>query len=395
MPTATGSSYRRGALTPVPDRSLLGGITPARFLREYWQRKPLLVKGAIPGFGSELSAEELAGLALEDEVESRIVLERGRRPWELRRGPFSEADFQGLPARGWTLLVQAVDQWVPAARLLRERFDFLPGWRFDDVMVSYAADGGGVGPHFDYYDVFLVQGSGRRRWKIGQHCDAASPLRRDAELRILRDFSTREEYELEPGDMLYVPPGLAHWGTAVGPCMTWSVGFRAPSHEDILREVADAAALRLTEDARFTDAGIRYPEDGSVPRSAVRQLQAMFRSLAADETLLGDWFARYMTERKYPELDIRPARRPRKTLGEWLRTGAGIERNPASRFAWIDGNPARLYVDGDSTVCEPGLAALLCSSQCLDPAVLRPHFKRAASRRVLEDLYERGALIRS
>ncbi len=379
----------------MADRRLLGGLTPARFLREYWQRKPLLVRGALPGFGGELSAEELAGLALEDEIESRIVIERGPRPWELRRGPFTERDFAALPAKRWTLLVQAVDQWVPAARALRERFDFLPGWRFDDVMVSYAADLGGVGPHFDYYDVFLVQGSGRRRWRLGQPCDAGSPLRRGAELRILREFHVQEEQVLEPGDLLYIPPGLAHWGIAEGPCMTWSVGFRAPAHTEILREAADAAAERRAEDLRFTDPRVQYPADGRIPASAVRQLQQVVRSLADDEALLADWFARYMTERKYPELDIRPARRPRLALAEVLQKGASLERHPAARFAWTDGEPPQLYVDGNGRPCESALARLLCGNDPLDAGRLAAFVRRAKSRRVLEDLYARGVLRRA
>jgi 50S ribosomal protein L16 3-hydroxylase len=378
----------------VAERGLLGGIGARRFLREYWQRKPLLVRGALPGFGAALSPDELAGLALEDEVESRLVLEKGRRPWELRRGPFTEEDFARLPARGWTLLVQAVDQWVPGARALRERFDFLPGWRFDDVMVSYAADRGGVGPHFDYYDVFLVQGSGRRRWKLGQHCDADSPLRRGPELRILREFHVEAEYLVEPGDLLYIPPGLAHWGIAEDPCMTWSVGFRAPSHAEILREAADAAADSLAEHLRFADPGVAYPRDGRIPDGAVRRLQEVVRGLADDRALLADWFARYMTERKYPELDIRPARRAGVSLADWLRGGKPLQRHPASRFAWLDGNPARLYVDGEGHACEAGLARLLCANARLDTAALRPWLRRARSRELLERLLARGALLR-
>ncbi|WP_279293382.1 cupin domain-containing protein, partial [Pseudomonas aeruginosa] len=147
---------------------LLGGLTAAEFLRDYWQRKPLLVRQAIPDFESPLSADELAGLSLEESVESRIVLEHGKTPWEMRRGPFQEEDYQHLPEQDWTLLVQAVDQFVPEVAQLLEQFRFLPSWRIDDVMISYAAPGGGVGPHFDNYDVFLLQGHGRRRWKVGQ-----------------------------------------------------------------------------------------------------------------------------------------------------------------------------------------------------------------------------------
>lgn len=375
---------------------LPGGFPAPRFLREYWQRKPLLLKGALPGLGDLLSADELAGLALEPEVESRIVLEKGRRPWELRRGPFVEEDFSKLPRRRWTLLVQAVDQWLIEAATVRAQFGFLPGWRFDDIMVSYATDGGGVGPHFDYYDVFLIQASGRRRWRIGQHCDAATPLRPDAELRILANFETQEEHLLEPGDMLYLPPGVAHWGIAEGECMTWSVGFRAPSHAEIVQELAAQIADAIPEHRRFTDPDRVYPADGRIPREAIAELRKALEAVrSADDALLGDWLARYMTARKYPELGIEPRRVPAGGVEGIVTAGRGLERHPASRFAWVDGESASLYVDGESLPCPAALAAMLCSGVMLDASALRPWLRKKASRLVLDTLLVRGALQRA
>ncbi|MCF4993909.1 cupin domain-containing protein, partial [Pseudomonas gessardii] len=163
-------------MNPDIPLQLLGGITAREFLRDYWQKKPLLIRQAIPDFESPIDADELAGLALEEEVESRLVIEHGERPWELRRGPFAEDAFSTLPEREWTLLVQAVDQFVPEVAELLEQFRFLPSWRIDDVMISFAAPGGSVGPHFDNYDVFLLQAQGKRNWKIGQMCSSESPL---------------------------------------------------------------------------------------------------------------------------------------------------------------------------------------------------------------------------
>lgn len=374
---------------------LLGGISAERFLREYWQQKPLLVRAAIPGFGSELSGEELAGLALEPEIESRLVIERGTCPWELRRGPFKARDFRRLPESRWTLLVQAVDQWLPAAQALRARFDFLPGWRFDDVMVSYAADKGGVGPHVDQYDVFLVQGSGQRRWRIGQRCDASTPLRRDTELRILKRFETEAEYLLDPGDMLYLPPGLAHWGIAEGPCMTWSVGFRAPSAAEIVQDVAAEAAERLPEDRRFADAGMAWPRDGEIPAAAIAQLRGLLQEALDDDALLAQWFACYMTGRKYPDLDITPPRRPSGGINALLARGLGVERHPASRFAWLRGRPARLFVDGESMSCPTALARVLCSQAPLTAAQLGAFAAKPETRAVLDRLLASGALRRA
>ena len=292
--------------------SVLGEIGERRFLREYWQRKPLLIRRALPGFQSPLTPDELAGLALEEEVESRLVLERGRKgPWELRNGPFTAEDFAKLPKTRWSLLVQAVDQWVPEVHALRAHFDFLPAWRFDDLMISYAPDQGGVGPHFDHYDVFLLQAMGRRRWRIGPACTDATPVRTDTSLRILEHFETLEEFVLEPGDMLYIPPGVSHWGIAEGECMTFSIGFRAPSHAEILVDVANGAAQRLDEGLRYMDPPLGSDmQEGEIPPAALRRVQRVLQEMAADSELVREWFGRYMTQRKYADLDITPEARP-------------------------------------------------------------------------------------
>jgi len=372
----------------------LGDITLTRFLREYWQRRPLLVRQALPGFVSPLTPDELAGLALEAEVESRIVLEQGRRgAWELRNGPFTAREFARLPPTRWTLLVQAVDQWVPEVRALREAFGFLPAWRFDDVMVSYAPDKGGVGPHFDYYDVFLLQGLGKRRWRIGQPCDAESRCREDTMLRILEDFETREEYVLEPGDLLYLPPGLAHWGIAEGECMTYSVGFRAPSHAEILTELGAEAAARLGDHERYCDPPLAARADpGEIPERALAQLQQLLRRIAADRALLRDWLGRYMTERKYVEIPIAPDTSPAQDWPQRLREGALIERHPASRFAWSAAGGGRLYVDGAAHACDSAFARAVASGRALDWRSLGPFLRRRSRRELLGRLLADGAL---
>lgn len=373
--------------------TVLGRIGVRRFLREYWQRKPLLVRQALPGFESPLSPDELAGLALEDEVESRIVLERGKRgAWELRNGPFSAADFARLPKSRWSLLVQAVDQWVPGVHALRAHFDFLPAWRFDDLMVSYAPDQGGVGPHFDQYDVFLLQAMGRRRWRIGPVCTDQTPCRGDTRLRILERFETLEEYLLEPGDMLYIPPGVSHWGIAEGECMTYSAGFRAPSHAEILVDVANGAAQRLGDELRYTDPPLRADaQPGEIPAAALKRVQRVLQDMASDTALVREWFGRYMTQRKYPELDIAPESQP-ADLADWLRSGGELHRHPASRFAWSGDGETMLFVDGEALACDPALARLLCSDDVLDRRALAPVLRRKPGRELLEELVARGAL---
>jgi 50S ribosomal protein L16 3-hydroxylase len=219
------------------------------FLREYWQRKPLLIKGALPAFTDPLSPEELAGLACEDGVESRLVFTRGGK-YRMTQSPFQESDFTSLPRKNWTLLVQAVDHYVPQVKALLQCVNFLPSWRVDDVMISYAAPGGGVGPHFDYYDVFLVQGQGRRTWRLGQRCNVDDTLLTASGLKLLREFHTSAEYSLEPGDVLYVPPGLAHWGIAENDSLCYSLGFRAPAVSDMLLDFTDQLADTLPPDHR-------------------------------------------------------------------------------------------------------------------------------------------------
>src|SRR4051812_20292918 len=203
---------------------LLGKVTPAQFLKQYWQKKPLLVRGAFPGFRDPVTPDQLAGLALEDDVDSRLVMERGgKKPWEVTLGPQRAAKLRGLPRSHWTLLVQGVDRYVPGVAALLEPFRFIPDWRVEDIMISFAPQAGTVGPHIDSYDVFLIQGQGRRRWQLDPAAGGA--LRPGLDLRILKQFTAKQDWVLEPGDMLYLPPDLAHHGTALEDCLTYSVGF--------------------------------------------------------------------------------------------------------------------------------------------------------------------------
>ena len=280
---------------------MLGDISAQKFLQRYWQREPLLIRKALIDYRSPISPDELAGLALETEVESRLV-EGKAKDWSLRHGPFTEQDFLQLPEQDWTLLVQAVDLWVPEVQQLLERFDFLPPWRLDDVMVSFACPGGSVGPHFDQYDVFLLQVEGARRWQIGGHCDGDSPLQADCPLRVLESFSSQQEWLLEPGDMLYLPPGIAHWGVAETECLTYSIGFRSPSIADLLGDLA-VELMAQGYDAHYRDPAMTQAltDPEIAPAFVVQAKQQLWQAIDNDD-LIGDWFARFMTSPKYPEL---------------------------------------------------------------------------------------------
>ena len=383
-------------MNPDTPLQLLGGLTAREFLRDYWQKKPLLVRQAIPDFESPISPDELAGLALEEEVESRLVIEHGERPWELQRGPFNEDTFQDLPERDWTLLIQAVDQFVPEVAELLEDFKFLPKWRIDDLMISFAAPGGGVGPHFDNYDVFLLQAHGHRRWQIGQMCDSDSPLLPHADLKILAEFEPTDEWVLEPGDMLYLPPRLAHNGIAEDDCMTYSVGFRAPSAAEVLTHFTDFLGQFLPDEERYSDADIQPSEDpNQIQRDALERLKALLNEHMSDERLLMTWFGQFMTEPKYPELVAGIEIEEEDFLGA-LEDGAILIRNPSARMAWSEvGEDLVLFASGQSRLVSASLRELLkliCSADALHVENLGAWLADDEGRTLLWELVKQGSL---
>ena len=378
---------------PLP---ILGGISAREFLRDYWQKKPLLIRQAIPDFESPLSPDELAGLALEDEIESRLVIEHGSQPWELRRGPFAEDAFSDLPERDWTLLVQAVDQFIPEVAELLEQFRFLPSWRIDDVMISFATPGGGVGPHFDNYDVFLLQGHGQRRWRLGQMCDSDSPLLDHPELRILAEFEQSADWVLEPGDMLYLPPRLAHYGTAENDCMTYSIGFRAPSAAEVLTHFTDFLAQFITDEERYSDAGALPSNDPhQIQHDALDRLKTLLHEHMSDERLLLTWFGQFMTEPRYPER-VAGSEIEEPNLLAALEDGALLVRNPSARLAWseVDDN-LLLFASGHSRLLPGNLRALLqliCAAEALHHENLQPWLADDEGRKLLCELIKQGSL---
>ncbi|MEO6565110.1 MAG: cupin domain-containing protein [Casimicrobiaceae bacterium] len=256
-----------------PARSpLLGGATPASFLRRHWQKDALLIRGAIPDFVGLHTRTQLFALAQRDDVESRLLVREGRR-WTMEHGPFPARVLRGLPATQWTLLVQGVNLHCDAADALLRRFAFLPFARLDDLMVSYAAPGGGVGPHFDSYDVFLLQGFGRRRWRYGRQDDLS--LRPGLPVKILQRFVPAHDAVLEPGDMLYLPPAFAHDGIAVDACTTYSIGFRAASHQELAEAFFDWLRDEVKLPGRYTDPAARpTPEPARVGATMVREAAA-------------------------------------------------------------------------------------------------------------------------
>ena len=353
--------------------SLLG-MAPERFLRDYWQKRPLLVRNAIAGFISPIQPEDLAGLACEDGVLARLVEhDRGTDAWTVRHGPFVEADFPGLPDHDWTLLVQDVDKWDADVRALIALFGFLPRWRIDDVMVSFAAAGGSVGAHVDQYDVFLLQAHGRRHWQVDAGPAPPLAFRDDVELRLLREFQPTHDWVLAPGDMLYLPPGVPHHGVAEDACLTMSLGMRAPSAAELLGDYADSLAADADEALRYSDPDLQLPADAfEIDDAAMHRVVAALRQLRMDDPeRFGDWFGGFITTYRSA---VQPApgeqARPRIEV-EWdLAHGARLLRHPWSRMAWrrvhAKGGGARLYAGGDALPMPVADARRLAAAEVID-----------------------------
>jgi 50S ribosomal protein L16 3-hydroxylase len=276
--------------------ALLGGLSPRQFMKRHWQKKPLVVRQAIPGFSALLGRPELFDLAAREEVESRLVAQ-GAKGWQMRRGPLPRRALPPVSRPGWTLLVQGVDLHDARVHDLLAQFRFVPEARLDDLMISWASDTGGVGPHFDSYDVFLLQAHGRRRWRIGRGRDLT--LRDDVPLKILANFEAEEEHVLEPGDMLYLPPRWAHDGIAEGECQTYSIGFRSPQRGELAREllqrIADDAADAVGE-ALYADPGQGAVDaPGEIPSKlhdfARKALQGALREPLVLERALGEYLS--------------------------------------------------------------------------------------------------------
>ena len=353
------------------------GMDPALFLRDYWHKRPLLVRNAFPGFQTPLMPDDLAGLACEDGVLARLIShDRGSGRWDVRTGPFQEEDFPGLPDHDWTLLVQDVDKWDPDVAALLEQFRFLPRWRIDDVMVSFAATGGSVGAHVDHYDVFLLQAYGHRRWQIDARVAMGQPapdlgFQEDVAIKLLRRFEPTHDWVLGPGDMLYLPPLVPHHGVAEDPCLTFSVGMRAPSSSELIGDWLDEVLLDADEAIRYHDEDLAVPADPNEIDTAAmnRVVEALNAIRMNDPDRLGDWFGRFITTYRAAG-EVIPGGEPRPRIElEWdLAHGAALQRHPASRLAWRrrhdDG--ASLYCSGRALVVPVDDAILLADATVLD-----------------------------
>ena len=373
--------------------SPLGKVSVETFLAEYWQKKPLLIRQAFDNFQSPLSPDELAGLACEEEINSRIVIEKGGdQPWQAIHGPMEESIFSRLPDKHWSLVVNDLEKYIPELAEITDRFRFIPEWYLDDLMSSYAAPEGSVGPHVDLYDVFILQGSGQRRWQISTRPVAEDNVIPDIALRLQKEFTAEQEWILESGDMMYIPAGVSHHGVSLGESMSYSIGFRATSHADLLndfiayitRDLPINETYRLPEQKRLIHANEITP-------AAIEQLRKIFSAyLDPEHPELSRWFGRFVSD---PKVDyINDCKHPLECFEDL--SFLNLHRHPASRFAFTrEGDRARLFIDGEDYVVASAFAEQLCENRSIDMSKLAG-MSSAQEKELVRELYNKGKIYR-
>ena len=341
----------------------LGSLSTTQFLEQYWQKQPCLIRQAIPDFEPLLDGNDLAGLACEEMAEARLIHGTvSAEDWTVKNGPFSESDFKSLSDQDWTLLVQDVEKHYAPLQALLQQFNFIPQWRLDDLMVSFAATGGSVGPHVDQYDVFLLQAEGKRRWQIASSFEP--DLLEDCPLNVLKQFSPEQEWVLEPGDMLYLPPNVAHHGVALEPGMTWSIGSRAPSAADLLQGLGEWLAFSDNDGGRYTDPELTtVKRAGEIDRNALQNLRKFMSSGIEESQNIDHFLAAFLSRFRLAHDPMPP---PSVTSSESLlrdiANGAILYRNPWTRLTWVeDKTGASLYAAGQPYECSIELAEALCA----------------------------------
>ncbi|WP_333608194.1 ribosomal protein uL16 3-hydroxylase [Arsukibacterium sp.] len=361
-----------------------GNITLEDFMQQYWQKKPLLIKQGFKQFQDPLSADELAGLAQDEDIESRLI-QCHNGDWQLDTGPFSE--FSGYGERDWTLLVQAVDHWHQPAAALLEPFRFMPNWRIDDLMVSFSTPGGGVGPHLDQYDVFIIQGEGKRHWRVGMPDASLQTLCPHPRLLQVTPFTACIDVIMQPGDILYIPPGCPHEGISVENSLNYSVGFRAPAQKDLLTGLADYLLDNDLNGNRFSDAGrLLNPDVGALQKGDLQQVKQLLQQLVSDEQLLPLWFGQYISRAKH-ELDQQEPdpHYGLDDLAEYLEDGSVLAKLGGLRCVYHQASASddiALFINGEQITLPPEelhTARLLCEYARLDEDQCR-HFTQLAPR---------------
>jgi 50S ribosomal protein L16 3-hydroxylase len=375
-------------------------MTQETFLKRYWQKRPLLMKKALCPFPDIITPEEVAGMSCDDRIESRLIREKGgKTPWELQRGPFKPSLFKKLPATHWTILVNGVDRFVPAVQQLAAQFSFVPFWRMDDIMISYAVDQGNVGAHVDNYDVFLVQAHGRREWLIEEEPRLEDDFVPGLPIRLLKKFKPTQRWILEPGDILYLPPRVPHHGIARGDgCMTISVGFRAPTHDDIINSLASAALAQSDLPVRYSDPDLSPQAPGEISAHSLAKIREIVSEKLLSDNFIADWLGSFATE-TYPDVDLsaQAVRYTEKRLASSLKEARTVVRTEGARFAFIRQGAKRVeFFYGGQKVELSGksarLAELLSNSMAIEATIVLPYLADPESCRLLLSLFQSGML---
>ena len=374
------------------------GLNEDRFLADYWQKKPLLMRNALPGFVSPLDADELAGLSLENDVESRLITGTIPARRKLEQGPFNARRFADLPTTGWTILIQDVDKHLPDLASVLDPFSFLPAWRIDDLMVSFAADEGGVGAHFDQYDVFLIQGQGQRHWGIAIQFDHTRVSQTDIDELLI--FEPEEEYLLNPGDVLYLPPGVAHRGESVGSSISYSVGFRAPTLQEMLHSFADYVSRPVDPELHYADADLSADEalSGKISAQAINRAKTCIDLLRdADDAMLARWFGSLVTEPKvWLRAQPRDLQVSTDTVAKGITGGGDLRRHGMALYAWTNTDSGcLLFVDGASRSLSVALQPVLehlCGRRIVPNYVARQWLDDRLALDLITDLINQGVL---
>jgi 50S ribosomal protein L16 3-hydroxylase len=335
-------------------------VTAEQFLKKYWQKKPLLFRKAFPDFTDPMSPDELAGIAMEEGVHARLIREKeGKKAWTMKKGPFPEDVLRTLPKKDWTILVSNLEQWTDEAAAILDHFPFIPHWRCDDLMASFAPIGGTVGPHIDSYDVFLIQGMGKRRWQIA---DIANPeFIEGIDLKVLKSFVAEEEWVLESGDMLYLPPGVAHYGVALENCMTYSVGFRAPTARILAGNLLNISD-QLLDDANASDQLYEDPDlklqacPGEISGEAIEKVRKLLAPVLNSPEVWARWFGSYMS---FPNPGQLAAESPAKpithaVINNAIKKGKSIGRSDNVRSYYTKcGNQIAVFAGGQEYLADP------------------------------------------
>ena len=340
--------------------AVLGGITAEQFLAEYWQKKPLLVRNGLPEIVGLLEPQDVQELALEEHASARLIRQKDKNPneWHVKSSPLTKGDFQKLP-KLWSILVQAVDHYSFDLSELWKKFPFIPQWRRDDIMVSYAPKGGSVGKHFDFYDVFLVQGHGHRRWQLGQMCDANTAFVPNQPLKLLPEIDVQFDEVLAPGDLLYVPPGMAHYGVAEDDCLTFSFGFRMPNIAGMMERISDQfSANTLLQNPVIDIARKQMSQIGEINSTELSYLKDLVLAQLQDSAALDAAIMSYMSEPKYPDNIPEPDEIEADDLQEILHEGYEVLLEPASRL---------LYTESDGILSFWGNGEALCIAETFTP----------------------------